>query len=289
MSRWGDDPTVELHVQGAVNLSNLDASDLGNEQIVIEAARRARSLLRWARHARSGISLSEIDTSTGELTKWSLMQRTTTNGDDLSITYGSDRLPNNNARYFVIKSDGDVGIGVENPNSHLHVKAIGTTPFEPPNTLRITSEFPSTTGNTIEFMDLNGNEIHAVQDNVFSTLALQPDGGDVGIGLTNASARLHVRNGAAGFYSSDLAFEDAIIEDDAMRGWGCTAMTWATWPRASRWPRRHPTPPAPIRCTSGASMPARRTTSATWSSPTARCQPDGHERCSRLTGTAPRR
>lgn len=208
-------PLARLHVQGTTDLPGLDAGDLSTDQIVIEGGQAWLGLYSDEIGApASGISLSEIHSQTGVLTKWSLVQRSSGNGNDLSITYGSNPAGNANARYVQVKSNGDVGIGVDAPAARLHVKAVGTEQGEPPNSLRITSEFPATVGNTTEFIDFKGNQVHAVENSAYSTLALQVDGGEVGIGLTNASAPLHVRDGSAGFFNSDLQFEDAIIEDD---------------------------------------------------------------------------
>src|SRR5262249_17375322 len=73
-----------------------------------------------------------------------------------------------NGTDILATNGGDVGINVTNPAAKLHVKAVGTTQFQPPNALRVTSEYPLTLGNTIEFLDFKGNEIDAVQDNQFS-------------------------------------------------------------------------------------------------------------------------
>lgn len=125
---------------------------------------------------------------------------------DVSWTLSGDDLENNNV--------GDVGINVSSPAAKLHVRAEGTTQFQPPNVLRLTGVYPGTLGDITAFLDLKGTQIHAVENNVFKTLALQPDGGSVGIGLTSTSdTKLHVSRSVAGVYNSDLSFEDVMIED----------------------------------------------------------------------------
>ncbi len=210
-------PLAQLHVTGISGLDNLDPSDLATDQIVIEGGQAWLGLYSDNVGAPgSGISLGEIDTATGELTKWSLVQRTAGNGGDFSITYGSDPAGNANARYLQVKPTGDVGISVNNPAAKLHVKAVGTTQFQAPNALRVTSEYPSTIANTVEFVDIKGNEIHAVQDDQFSSLELQPDGGDVVVGTGKLTdAKLSVGRSSAGVFNSDLQFEEVVIQDSA--------------------------------------------------------------------------
>lgn len=211
-------PLARLHVTGANQLPNLASSMLGTDQILVEAQTAWIGLYSDEIGApASGISFSEVNSTNGALSKWAIAQRTSGNGADLSITYGNNQDGNANARYLQVKSTGDVGIGVNSPNAKLHVKTLGTTPFTPENTLRITSEYPSTIANTTEYMDFKGNQIHAKQDNNPSTLELQPDNGEVAIGpglLSDAKLTI-TRTAVPNLFNSDLSLDDVVIQDAA--------------------------------------------------------------------------
>ncbi|MEM1325822.1 MAG: tail fiber domain-containing protein [Bacteroidota bacterium] len=115
------------------------------------------------------------------------------NGSDGSILYlnyygGNVSLVDN-----AFNTDGGVGIGTLSPSTKLHVigdEADGTTAA-----LRI-----QTRTNTAQSMYLDGNEIDAIADGLNLnlnttqkvTIAAGTDGGDVGLGITNPTAKLHV-------------------------------------------------------------------------------------------------
>lgn len=211
-----DSPLTNLHVTGANELANFDLGDLGTDQLLVEGQQAWLGLYSDEIGAPgSGISLAEINSTTGAMTKWSLIQRTSGSGNDLSITYGSDPAGNANPRYFQVKSDGDIGIGVDNPSARLHVKAVGTTEGVPPAGLRVASEFPSgVSGTSTEYIEFEGNEISAVKDSVLSTLELQKAGGQVNIGsLLVDTPKLTVSQTAGLISNSNLQFEDVLIHD----------------------------------------------------------------------------
>ena len=170
----------------------------------------------------SGITLGEIVSENDN--KWAIYRRPTSNVGDLVITYGEDSNPGANTKMMQIKQDGDtlltpvmgdVGIGLSNPVARLHVFAESAT-SERPKALRLTSEYQATGGPVTEFLGFKGTQIHAVTASQYSTLALNAEGGSVGIGLTSTQdVKLQVRRSPAGFYNSDLAWEDMIIEDSS--------------------------------------------------------------------------
>jgi hypothetical protein len=211
-------PISNLHVTGATPLANLDVADLGTDQVVIDGGQAWLGLYSDEVGAPgSGISLAEINSTTGALTKWSLVQRTSGNGGDLSITYGSDPAGNANARFLQVKPTGDICVGVDNPSAKLHVKATGSTQGVAPAGLRVASEFPSgTSGTSTEYIQFEGNEIIAKKDNAFSTLELQKGGGQVNIGnLLVDSPKLTVSRDFQFVSDDDLQFEDVLIHDPA--------------------------------------------------------------------------
>lgn len=211
-------PLSQLHVQGAGNLGFLDAADLSTDQVVIEGGQAWLGLYSDEVGAPgSGISLSEINSTTGALTKWSLVQRTSGSGGDFSITYGSDPAGNANARYFQIKPNGDVGIGINSPSARLHVKALGTENNVVPPSFRAVSEFPlQAGGSSTEYIQFEGNRMFAIKDGADAMLKLQESGGPVRIGSLNAGVgdpRLIVSRNSALFTDNDLQFEDMLIHD----------------------------------------------------------------------------
>ena len=212
-----DAPLANLHVTGANELPNFDLADLGTDQVIVEGGQAWLGLYSDEIGAPgSGISLAEINSTTGAMTKWSLVQRTTGNGDDLSITYGSDPAGNANERYFQVKSDGDVGIGINDPLAKLHVKAIGETESVVPASFRAVSEYPTASGDSTEYIQFEGTEVSAIKDGANATLKLQQSGGQVRIGSMNItvdSPKLTVSRDSSLITNDNLAFEEVLIHD----------------------------------------------------------------------------
>lgn len=211
-------PIARLHVSGSAPLANLDSADLSTDQLVIDAGQAWIGLYSDEIGApASGISLSEINSTTGALTKWSLVQRTSGSGGDLSVTYGSNANGNTNARYFQIKPTGDVGIGIDNPSAKLHVKALGTVNNVVPPSFRAVSEYPLQAGGTsTEYIQFQGNNVVAIKDGANAMLKIQESGGAVRIGSLNITVddpKLIVSRNSALFTNSDLQFEDMLIHD----------------------------------------------------------------------------
>ncbi len=211
-------PLSNLHVTGASTLAHFDAADLGTDQVVVEAGQAWLGLYSDEVGAPgSGISLAEINSTTGVMTKWSLMQRTTGNGNDFSITYGSDPAGNANARYFQVKSSGDVGIGINDPSAKLHVKAIGSTQNVVPPSFRAVSEYPiANNGTSTEYVQFEGTSIQATKDGADTRLEFQSGGGNVTIGSMNValdSPKLTVARNSGLLTNDYLAFEDVLIHD----------------------------------------------------------------------------
>lgn len=212
-----DNPLARLHVTGANELPTFDFADLDTDQVVVEGQQAWLGLYSDnTGAAASGISLGEIDTITGALTKWSLVQRTSGSGNDFSITYGSDPSGNANDRYFQVKSDGDVGIGVDNPSAKLHVKSVGATENVIPASFRAVSEFPVASGTSTEYIQFEGTEVSAIKDGANATLKLQQSGGQVRIGSLNITVddpKLTVSRNSSLITNDDLQFEDVLIHD----------------------------------------------------------------------------
>jgi hypothetical protein len=210
-------PIANLHVSGANPLANLDGSDLGTDQVVIDGGQAWIGLYSDEIGApASGISLSEINSTTGALTKWSLVQRSSSSGGDLSITYGSDPAGNSNARFLQVKPTGDIGIGVDTPDARLHVKAIGTATNVIPPSFRAVSEYPTASSSSTEYIQFEGNRVKAIKDGDEATLRLQPVGGEVVIGNMNLlldSPTLTVSRTTGLLSNDNLQFEDVLIHD----------------------------------------------------------------------------
>lgn len=211
-------PLTNLHITGSTPLAHLDASDLGTDQVVIDGGQAWLGLYSDEIGApASGISLGEINSTTGALTKWSMVQRSAGSGGDFSITYGSDPAGNANARFFQIKPTGDVGIGVNNPSARLHVKALGSEDNVVPASLRVVSEYPiQPSGTSTEYIEFKGVDIAATKDGGNTRMNLQQGGGGVAIGSMNIaldSPVLTVARNTSLMTNNDLQFEDLVIHD----------------------------------------------------------------------------
>ncbi|MGE3181432.1 MAG: hypothetical protein AB7N71_07370 [Phycisphaerae bacterium] len=222
-------PIAQLHVVGTSDLgAQFSSADLSTEQVVIEGGQAWLGLYSDNVGAPgSGLTLGEVDTSTGAMTKWSLVQRTSGNGGDLSITYGSDPTPNLNARYMEIDPDGDVGFSTS-PAARMHVYYEDQS-FDTPRVLRLESyqnpgsfEFHSAldfSGTDIDGRNLDNNTGGSVHINrqTNGDISMVRGGGAVGIGTQPfTGAHLEVENTSiTGFSSANVQFDDVIIEDEA--------------------------------------------------------------------------
>ncbi len=197
--------TGDVGIGTASPLGRLHVSDTSNPNMTFENTgdtTAARDVRMNFRHS-NGIGV-EIEA-----------QRDSGMANGMSLAFRTQPASGSIAERMRITEDGDVGIGSTSPNARLHVRTVGTTPFTPDITLRVTSEFPSTISNTTEFMDFAGNQIIAVKDNVFSTLKLQPNSGEVAIGNGSLSAaKLTVTRAAvSNLFNSDLSLDDVVIQD----------------------------------------------------------------------------
>jgi hypothetical protein len=114
-----------------------------------------------------------------------------------------------------LTEDGRLGVGTTIPGAKLQVSADSAVQFERPITFRALGAYPATLGTTTEFIDMRGRELVAIQNNVYTTLHLQPDGGQVSVGPGIISdARLSVvRDMPAALFNSDLSEDDVVIAD----------------------------------------------------------------------------
>lgn len=111
---------------------------------------------------------------------------------------------------LTIDSSGNVGLGTTNPILRLNVQANGS------NNAAV---FQGSSGGAVS---LGGNStsagrIQGYNNDTFSAsaaLALNPDGGDVGIGIAAPDGRLHIHSASAGAVTANSTYNDLVIEKD---------------------------------------------------------------------------
>ena len=141
-------------------------------------------------------------------------ERDTGASDGMSLAFSTEPVAGSLTERMRITETGDVGIGSASPNAKLHVRSEGTTSGVPPIGLRVTSEFPSGTGTSTEYIQFEGTEVTAIKDNANATLEMQKDGGRVHIGnLAVTSPKLTVSRDFQFLADSNLTSEDVLIHD----------------------------------------------------------------------------
>ena len=149
-----------------------------------------------------GILINSADVATfkmkgGGAANWGFATTNLASGDFgiyKSNASGGDPISAGTPQLY-IKSDGNVGIGTDSPDSKLDVKGPSASPADGNQTLSITN----TTGGTQLNLGTAENSygwIEAREGATLRNLLLNPNGGNVGIGTTSLTVPLEVNGGA---------------------------------------------------------------------------------------------
>ncbi|MFH1315903.1 MAG: dockerin type I repeat-containing protein [Candidatus Woesearchaeota archaeon] len=208
------DPQTILHLKGedlGVNSSNF-MNDM--TELIIESKDSGLELISsddeiWG----SKLSFAEVDAGVVN-NKWGILRQATTGGDgSLRFTYGTNNFVNQNPSLLIINNTGNVGIGTDDPGEKLEVN--GTIKA-------INNDFSGTLGgslnpdiaNNILHIDVGGSG-HADADIWLGDLISSANDiitlGNLGIGETNPTSKLHVK-GVGG------SFPQLNIENTAVDG-----------------------------------------------------------------------
>lgn len=116
---------TDLHVTGDAGSIVLDASDLSDEDVIVEGRDAVLGIYsdRFGTFG-SGITLGEVNSGQFE-DKWTIWRERSDAGKALRFTYGSGVDPFFNNTRVKFESNGDVGIGEENPQAKLHLDDFG--------------------------------------------------------------------------------------------------------------------------------------------------------------------
>ena len=108
---------------------------------------------------------------------------------------------------FTLTTDGNVGIGTTSPRSGLQVNTVNGAAANEYAGLIVSSNLSSSRGVNIAYDATNDagiiTAVHAGTG--WKPLALQPVNGNVGIGTTNPTSRLHVSSSTGGVFEVDTA------------------------------------------------------------------------------------
>jgi len=117
-----------------------------------------------------------------------------------------------------INSSGNVGIGTTSPQAKLDIKGDGADFFLHSADFKIARIQPRGTGANLDkglFSLFDGSTEDVRIDTEGSSWL---NGGNVGIGTTSPSAKLHVRSAFAGSFTYDTTADDLIVESNANGG-----------------------------------------------------------------------
>jgi hypothetical protein len=175
----------------------IDVSGTGNASLTID---------RQTTGAESKILLLD-----GNVSQWGIAAKAASNNFVI-------RDADSTERFTILKSGGNVGIGTTNPNYKLHVE--GTSFFnntisssgkliiestQPGIILRETDQI----GTTHRWIDVESGTFRILQTNndysSFTTQFVINSSGNVGIGTTSPTARLHVSGSTGGVFEVDTA------------------------------------------------------------------------------------
>jgi hypothetical protein len=118
--------------------------------------------------------------------------------------------PTDFSQPFVIEQGGNVGIGTTSPDSKLDVKGPSATPADGNQTLSITN---STGGTQLNLGTAENSYgwIEAREGSTLRNLLINPNGGNVGIGVTDPDAKLEIKGTGA---STGLTFKTTDSSDN---------------------------------------------------------------------------
>jgi len=119
-----DDPQTKLHIRQED--LGLPSSPFGSDDVVIESTEAVVGLYstggdEWG----SGIALGEVNGSGGLEDMWNIRRQASdaSTGPDLRFSYGPNATEGGNSNYFVLGSNGRVGIRQTSPQATLEVLA----------------------------------------------------------------------------------------------------------------------------------------------------------------------
>lgn len=215
-------PLTRLHVQGVTNLG-LGATDIYTEEDVLIEGSHAWLGLHSANTSNpgSGLALAEHDSTSKNF--WWLYRDATGFGGNLHLSYGTETSPlsSTNTEVMQLSPSGRVGIGGTSTSAKLFVQGTSTTSTIPIS-LRVYSTYLAGVFQqpVNYFLDLKGTQILAVSDDTdsYTTLSLNPEGGNVAIGTTFSNVPLTVQNRSLSGSGSVGTSEEAdvsIVDDNA--------------------------------------------------------------------------
>jgi len=149
-----------------------------------------------------------IESSTGTIR--TVLSYTGSGGVTGTLTNHPYILYANNAERMRIDASGNVGIGTTSPANKLHIDGAANNTINSANAISRIGWNHSGGGVGIDFGGLNGTPTYGAwiqasraTDNAVFQLLLNPNGGNVGIGTTSPSFKLHVDSDVA---SGDVCF-----------------------------------------------------------------------------------
>lgn len=222
-----DGPLARLHVVN--NGVQLGAAAIGGEDLLVEDTDAKLGLYSTdAGVGGSALSLAQVDSTFGNLlNKWSLIRETTSGGNGLRLTFGSDADAFGNATVAYFDDNGNIGFGTTAPQSAVHVEGAGLSMSasalnnddmiieDSDAVLGLYSGSGGTWASAVTLSRLNGNgglvEKWAMAQRVDgalrftfgsdanyannSSIMALTSTGDVGIGTVSPAVRLHVNGG----------------------------------------------------------------------------------------------